>query len=88
MLHILSEIHHLLVTGGSCTKREIYYNDPDLTQNQAYVNLIINDICNLLDASETDLGIFPRSKGLIVGDLKYTTSDNEVVNFNCSDGML
>ncbi|XP_055847854.1 meiotic recombination protein W68 [Episyrphus balteatus] len=85
IMYVLSEVYHLLVTGLTCTERELYYKDPDLFKNQAAINFAVKDVCSILNASPWELGIRQSSKGLIAGAINIHMSDNSVINCYFND---
>ncbi|XP_026469329.1 meiotic recombination protein SPO11-like [Ctenocephalides felis] len=89
IVYILSKIYRMLQSGGTCTKREMYYQNVPLFQNQKVVDSAIRDICSILDAPSWSLGVNATSKGLIAGDLTITTSDGkELICSNVGGIML
>lgn len=51
------------------TKRDLYYQDVSLFQNQANVDAIIEDLCNVLGFTNQELGAVAAQKGLCFGDV-------------------
>lgn len=66
--------------------REIYYSDPELTQNQAGVDKAVMDICYILNARPWEIGILSSSKGLIAGSIKLTLNDDTILDVANIDG--
>lgn len=82
VIHLLGEIHKMLCMNTTCTKRELYYRDVELMNNQTCVNKAIDEICDLLNVQCWELGILSTSKGLVAGDLKITTDEDEVIDYS------
>ncbi|XP_055528077.1 uncharacterized protein LOC129720614 [Wyeomyia smithii] len=88
VMFLLSEIFKLLATQSSCTKRELYYRDPNLTGNQTKMEEGLRDVCFLLNADPWELNIFASSKGLVAGPLQFRSRNDETVDCFNSLGTL
>ncbi|XP_058442709.1 uncharacterized protein LOC131425120 [Malaya genurostris] len=88
ILFLLSEIFKLLATQSSCTKRELYYRDTQLTHNQRTVDEGLRDVCFLLKADLWELNVFSSSKGLVAGPLKFRSKHDEMIDCFNSLGTL
>nr|CAD7445512.1 unnamed protein product [Timema bartmani] len=82
IVRLLSDIHKLLLTDTTSTRRELYYQDVKLAKSQIAVDAAMRDVCCLLDACPWELGVVPTSKGLVAGPLVIVTADNE--RLDCS----
>ncbi|CAG5115810.1 unnamed protein product [Candidula unifasciata] len=71
MLKILNIIYTLIQEDRFCTKRDIFYQYPDLYQRQSSVDLIIDDIACMLKIPRWQLHILATSKGLVAGNLQF-----------------
>jgi meiotic recombination protein SPO11 len=69
-------------------RRELYYRDQELFENQADVNLAIREICCLLSTTPWELGVMSTSKGLVAGDLKIITVNDETIDCSTEGGIL
>lgn len=87
MVHLLGEIFKLLANNTSCTKRELYYRDVELMKSQASVNKAMDEICALLNVQCWELGVLSTSKGLIAGDLRITTEDDEIIDYSITNSV-
>ncbi|XP_055914986.1 meiotic recombination protein W68 [Eupeodes corollae] len=85
IMYVLSEVYHLLITGLTCTERELYYKDPELVGNQTIIHSAIKDVCSILNASPWELGIRQSSKGIICGAIKIHMSDNSIIDCYFND---
>nr|CAD7429632.1 unnamed protein product [Timema monikensis] len=89
IFRLLSDIHKLLLTDTTSTRRELYYQDVKLARSQIAVDAAMRDICCLLDACPWELGVVPTSKGLVAGSLVIVTADNEHLDCSAhSEGLL
>ncbi|XP_058811807.1 meiotic recombination protein SPO11 [Topomyia yanbarensis] len=80
VVFLLSEIFKLLATQSSCTKRELYYRNIQLTHNQQTVDEGLRDVCFLLKADLWELNVFSSSKGLVAGPLQFRSKHEEMVD--------
>lgn len=80
IVFLLSEIFKLLAHGSCCTKRELYYRDPEITQNPRHVDDALRDVCFLLKADLWELNVFSSSNGLIAGPVKFRSKHEEMVD--------
>lgn len=79
ILHLLGQIYALLVTGSSCTKRELYYKNQELFPDQLTSDSTLNDISCMLNCPLWDLGVNSSPKGLVAGHLTLVYVEKEVV---------
>ncbi|KAK3803868.1 hypothetical protein RRG08_029460 [Elysia crispata] len=82
MLKILKLIYRLIQEDRFCTKRDIFYQYPDLYNCQASIDKIVDDVACMLQVPRWDLHILATSKGLVGGSVKFT--DDEGTCFDCS----
>lgn len=75
---LMCEIYKMLSRNLTCTKRELYYRDLKLLNNQESVNKAIDTLCKMLKVQEFELGVTTSSKGLIAGDLIITIGDERI----------
>ncbi|XP_066528638.1 meiotic recombination protein SPO11 isoform X1 [Hoplias malabaricus] len=74
-LRVLVMIYKLVQTDSYATKRDMYYNDPQLFGTQMNLDLIVDDISCMLKVPRRDLHVLATSKGFISGDLCYLEAD-------------
>ncbi|KAK8066642.1 hypothetical protein PG997_013389 [Apiospora hydei] len=79
LLQILFLCHEALVSGTIITKRNIYYQNPELFGSQDYVNKLVDDVAFTLGVGRNELNIVAASKGLVVGQPFGTEHGDEVV---------
>lgn len=75
---VMCEIYKMLSRKMKSTRRELYYSDVDLYNNQTSVNKAIETICAMLNVQEYELGILSSSRGLIAGDLAVITDEGRI----------
>uniref|UniRef100_A0A182FBX0 DNA topoisomerase (ATP-hydrolyzing) n=2 Tax=Anopheles albimanus TaxID=7167 RepID=A0A182FBX0_ANOAL len=80
IVRMLANVHQLLTTGTSCTKRELYYLNLDLVRSPACSYAALADVCALLDVEPWELNVFNTSKGLIAGPLVLTLGSGETID--------
>ncbi|KAH9504116.1 endodeoxyribonuclease [Bulinus truncatus] len=80
MLKILKTIYMLVQENRYCTKRDIFYQYPDLYPCQSFIDRIIDDIASMLDVPRQELHILATSKGLVFGDLQFENSEGNLIN--------
>ncbi|KAA0706888.1 Meiotic recombination protein SPO11 [Triplophysa tibetana] len=84
ILKVLSVIYKLVQSDSYATKRDIYYNDPQLFGSQKTVDSIVDDISCMLKVPRRSLHVLATSKGLISGDLCYLEGDGTMVDCRSS----
>ncbi|KYM96353.1 Meiotic recombination protein SPO11 [Cyphomyrmex costatus] len=88
---IMAEVHHLLLTNTTKTRRAFYYDLKNqttkyLVPNQRYVDRALNDIANLLKCAPWDLRLLATAKGLVAGNMTITLVDNQVIDCTIPGG--
>ncbi|ELT88325.1 hypothetical protein CAPTEDRAFT_89794 [Capitella teleta] len=81
-MKVLSKVHQLVRTDTFCTKRELYYQDVKLFPGQSTLDDIVDDVACMLQVPRWNLHILATSKGLVAGDLFFTSGDGE--HIDCS----
>ncbi|XP_076840543.1 meiotic recombination protein SPO11 isoform X2 [Brachyhypopomus gauderio] len=84
VLKCLLSIYRLVQSDSYATKRDIYYNDPQLFGSQKSVDSIVDDISCMLKVPRRSLHVLATSKGFISGDLCYLEEDGTRVDCNSS----
>eukprot|EP01080_Neovahlkampfia_damariscottae_P005192 gene5192-8798_t len=74
-------MYDLIHTNKHATKRDIYYTNPDLYQNQKNVDDIVDDISCLFKIERRKTHIIASPKGMVYGDLKLMENGK---NVDCS----
>ncbi|XP_028049570.1 meiotic recombination protein W68 [Monomorium pharaonis] len=91
MMVMIAEIHHLLLTNTTRTRRSLYYDLKNettkyLVPHQGYVDRALNDIANLLECAPWDLRLLATTKGLVAGNMAITLVDNQVIDCTIPSG--
>ncbi|XP_072552743.1 meiotic recombination protein SPO11 [Salminus brasiliensis] len=84
VLKVLAMIYKLVQTDSYATKRDMYYNDPQLFGTQRNLDLIVDDISCMLQVPRRSLHVLATSKGFISGDLCYLEADGTRVECHSS----
>lgn len=82
----MSEIHKLLITKSTCSRRELYYHKLGLVKNITKLNFVLGEICVFLEATPWELGVLSTSKGLMAGSIYITTSEDQTIDCKLIDG--
>ncbi|GFO04714.1 meiotic recombination protein spo11 [Plakobranchus ocellatus] len=84
MLRILRLIYRLIQENRFCTKRDIFYQYPDLYSSQSSLDRVIDDVACMLQVPRWDLHILATSKGLVTGNLLFTDEEGSCFDCSCS----
>ncbi|XP_058265053.1 meiotic recombination protein SPO11 [Hemibagrus wyckioides] len=76
----LSTIYKLIQNDSYETKRDMFYNDPQLFGSQRTLDAIVDDVSCLLKVPRRSLHLCATAKGLISGDLCYLEEDGTRVD--------
>ncbi|XP_054649113.1 meiotic recombination protein SPO11 isoform X3 [Dunckerocampus dactyliophorus] len=88
ILKILSVIYTLVQSNSYATKRDIYYNHPQLFGSQRTVDRIVDDVSCMLKVPRRSLRVLATSKGLISGDLCYTEEDGTRIDCHSNSAAV
>ncbi|XP_030625772.1 meiotic recombination protein SPO11 isoform X2 [Chanos chanos] len=80
ILKVMSTVYKLIQSDSYATKRDIYYNDPQLYGSQQLVDSVVDDISCMLQVPRRSLHVLATSKGFISGDLCYLEEDGTRVD--------
>ncbi|KUI70123.1 Meiotic recombination protein rec12 [Cytospora mali] len=81
MMRIMELAREALVSGRLITKRNIYYQNPDLFKNQGNVDQLVDDLAFTLQVGRDALNIeVAASKGLIAGPIKLIMKNNSIIS--------
>lgn len=84
LIHIMNEVHSLLVSRSYCTIRELYYRNESICgKSQLKVEQAVTDVCGILQTTAWDLGIFAAGKGYVAGSLIIRMSDGGIIDCSC-----
>lgn len=87
IVYMLARVYKLLMTNSICTKRELYYENTSLFEDQSQLDAVADKVCCLLDVARWDVGLSATSKGLVAGNLIITTSSGDIIDCSSSDGV-
>jgi meiotic recombination protein SPO11 len=78
LMRLIEIVHELLMKDMHATKREIYYTDVDLFEDQKYSDKIIEDLSAMLKVIRNSTHIVASAKGACIGRLKIRDSGDEI----------
>ncbi|KAI8959076.1 DNA topoisomerase IV, alpha subunit [Daldinia sp. FL1419] len=85
LLQILHLCYEALASNNVITKRNIYYQNPDLFGSQQYVDNLVDDIAFTFGVGRDALNIVAAYKGLIAGSVIITLKNHSVLDCSCDD---
>ncbi|XP_061545068.1 meiotic recombination protein SPO11 isoform X1 [Phycodurus eques] len=88
ILKILSVTYTLVQSNSYATKRDIYYNHPQLFGSQKIVDKIVDDVSCMLKVPRRVLRVLTTSKGVISGDLCYMEEDGTRIDCHSSSAAV
>ncbi|KAI1469872.1 DNA topoisomerase IV, alpha subunit [Daldinia caldariorum] len=80
VLLVLHLCYEALNSGHVITKRNIYYQNPDLFGSQQYVDSLVDDIAFTFGVGRDALNIVAAYKGLIAGSVIITLKNHSVID--------
>ncbi|KAK4464739.1 Spo11/DNA topoisomerase VI subunit A [Cladorrhinum samala] len=80
LFRIIELSHEALLKGNVITKRNIYYQHPDLFRSQSVVDVLVDNLAFTLGVGRRDLNIVAAAKGLIAGPFELVMLDCSVQN--------
>ncbi|MHA1356563.1 MAG: DNA topoisomerase IV subunit A [Candidatus Helarchaeota archaeon] len=78
LMRLIEIVYELLMKDMHATKREIYYTDVDLFEDQKYSDKIIEDLSAMLKIIRNSTHIVASAKGACIGRLKIRDSGDEI----------
>ena len=88
ILRVLDLIHKALVDDVVVTKRDIYYQDPELFENQAVVDRVVNQLAASFNTTRASLNVAAAAKGLAIGNFIIRPRDSQLLVCNGRDPQL
>lgn len=76
---ILQLIHELTIKGIHVTKRDLFYTDVKLFQDQAQSDTILDDVSCMIGCTRSSLNVVAAEKGVVVGRLIFS-DDGDVID--------
>ena len=67
-------LHEVLTKGIHVTKRDLFYTDVKLFQDQSESDAVLDDVSCMLGCTRTSLGVIASNKGVVVGRLQFRES--------------
>lgn len=68
---VLSLVHEVLQRGIHITKRDLFYTDVKLFQDQNESDSVLDDVACMIGCTRTSLHVVASDKGLVVGRIQY-----------------
>ncbi|KAK4235910.1 Spo11/DNA topoisomerase VI subunit A [Achaetomium macrosporum] len=78
LFRIIELSHEALLSGNLITKRNIYYQDPDLFRSQSAVDDMVDNLAFTLGVGREDLNIVAAAKGLVSGPIDLILHDGSI----------
>lgn len=78
LMRLIEKVHELLGKDIHATKREIYYTDVELFEDQKYSDKSIEDLAAMLKVIRNSTHIVASAKGSCIGRLKIRDSGDEI----------
>ncbi|KAK3901430.1 Spo11/DNA topoisomerase VI subunit A [Staphylotrichum tortipilum] len=78
IFRILETSHEALLAGNIITKRNLFYQNPDLFKTQSTVDDMVDNLAFTLGVGREDLNIVAAAKGLIFGPIDLVLRDGSV----------
>ncbi|KAI0849174.1 DNA topoisomerase IV, alpha subunit [Daldinia vernicosa] len=80
VLQVLHLCYEAIISDHVVTKRNIYYQNPDLFGSQQYVDNLVDDIAFTFGVGRDALSVVAAYKGLIAGGVIITLKDHSVLD--------
>ncbi|XP_046554667.1 meiotic recombination protein SPO11-like isoform X2 [Haliotis rubra] len=84
MTRILSIIYNLIQQNKYCTKRDLYYQFPELLGSQTTLDNLVDNVACLLETPRWDLHVLATCKGSVAGDLQFYSDQGHFVDCSVS----
>ncbi|XP_050402116.1 meiotic recombination protein SPO11 [Patella vulgata] len=88
IVKVLSIIYKLLQENRYCTKRDLYYQDPESFGKQTTLDGVVDIIAAILNVPRWELNVLATSKGLVSGDLQFYNEDGHHIDCRGSKGGI
>ncbi|KAH6850710.1 Spo11/DNA topoisomerase VI subunit A, partial [Chaetomium sp. MPI-CAGE-AT-0009] len=86
LFRIIEMSHEALLSGNLITKRNIYYQNPDLFRSQSAVDDMVDNLAFTLGVGREDLSIVAAAKGLISGPIDLVLRDGSIHSCDVAGG--
>ncbi|XP_041358790.1 meiotic recombination protein SPO11-like isoform X2 [Gigantopelta aegis] len=77
MVKVLSLIYKLIQEDKYCTKRDIYYQFPELFGSQSVLDSAVDNLACMLEVPRWELHVLATSKGCVAGDLQFYDAEGQ-----------
>lgn len=71
MTRVMQLVYDVLYKGIHVTKRDLFYTDVKLFQDQGESDVILDDVAAMLGCTRTSLHVVASDKGIVVGRLRF-----------------
>jgi meiotic recombination protein SPO11 len=78
MTRVMQLLHEVLRKGIHVTKRDLFYTDVKLFQDQSESDVILDDVAAMLGCTRTSLHVVASDKGIVVGRLTFRDDGDEI----------
>jgi len=68
---VVQLVHEVLAKGIHITKRDLFYTDVKLFQDQTESDAVLDDVACMIGCTRTSLHVVASDKGLVVGRIQY-----------------
>ncbi|XP_074288012.1 DNA topoisomerase 6 subunit A-like [Silene latifolia] len=75
---ILALLHQVARKGIHVTKRDLYYNDVPLFQDQTQSDAVLDDVACMVGFTRSSLGVMASTKGAVIGRLVFTEKGHKI----------
>ncbi|MQM05703.1 hypothetical protein Taro_038519 [Colocasia esculenta] len=77
-VRLLALIHQLCIKNIHVTKRDLFYTDVKLFQDQGQSDAVLDDISCMLGCTRSSLNVVASEKGVVVGRLVFTEGGDRI----------
>lgn len=78
MTRVLQLVHEICAKGIHVTKRDLFYTDVKLFQEQARSDAVLDDVSCMLGCTRSSLNVVASEKGVVVGRLQFREDGDEI----------
>ena len=85
MTRILQLVHEICTKGIHVTKRDLFYTDVKLFEDQKNSDAVLDDVSCMLGCTRSSLNVVASEKGIVVGRLRFTEDGDSI---DCSKARV
>jgi Type IIB DNA topoisomerase len=78
MTRILQLVHEICTKGIHVTKRDLFYTDVKLFEDQKNSDAVLDDVSCMLGCTRSSLNVVASEKGIVVGRLRFTEDGDSI----------